>query len=105
MSPYKLAASTGGLVYYFCCHTPYLCRTCTVLQALLFQGSILHFLVFAVLIVFVVLEATHHVAQGHKKTVFVASAAIGGICVGLSTVQGYLLVRALQQIRQRQKRW
>ncbi len=60
---------------------------------------------FAVVIVFVVLEATHHVAQGHKKTVFVASAVIGGVCVGLSAVQGYLLVRALQQIKQLQKRW
>jgi len=76
-----------------------------VLQALLFQGSILHFLVFAVLIVFVVLEATHHVAQGHKKTVLVASAVIGGICAGLSAVQGYLLVRTLKQIKQLQKRW
>lgn len=64
-----------------------------------------HFLVFAVVIVFVVLEATHHVAQGHKTTVFVASAVIGGVCVGLSAVQGYLLVRALQQIKQLQKRW
>ncbi|KAA6420730.1 MAG: hypothetical protein FRX49_09307 [Trebouxia sp. A1-2] len=81
------------------------CMSSRALKALLFQGNILHFLVFAVLLVFVVLQATHHTAQAHKQAVFVASAVVGGICTGLSAVQAYMLVRALQQIRQLHKRW
>lgn len=76
-----------------------------VLQGLVFQGGVLRYLVFAVLVVFVVLEATHHVAEGHKRSVFIASTIIGGLCTALLATQGILLLRTLWQVHKLQKHW
>ena len=75
------------------------------MQALIFQGDIIRFLIVALLIVFIVLESMHKLVRQHSRPEFVASAVIGAICSALMFAQGIYLLNVLQQVRKLRKQW
>ena len=84
-----------------------LCCSCQddVWQVLIFQGIAIRLAVVALLIFFVVFEATHHIAQGHSRSIYTASTVVGGLCVGVLTVQGVMLLCTLQHVSKHRKLW
>ena len=68
-------------------------------------GNIIRFLCFALLVVFIGLEASNHAARDHKRTVLIASAIIAGVCAAILLAQAIMFVRTLYIIRKQKKCW
>ena len=74
-------------------------------QILIFQGNAVRLICFVLLLLFIVLEATHHAANGNKRLVLVASAVIGGLVSVALLVLACLLLHTLVQLHKQKKQW
>ena len=69
------------------------------------QAKLLQSLVVAIAVIFIVLEATGHTAQSHKRALLVASAAIALVCLTVALVMGCMLFRGTYDNIKASKHW
>ena len=74
-----------------------------LLQIVSAQAKLLQSLVLAIAVIFIVLEATGHTAQSHKRALLVASAAIALVC--LTLVMVCMLFRGMYNNIKASKHW
>ena len=75
------------------------------MQVLSIQGNMVKFICFGLLMAFVGLEASHHAASHHKRTLLIASAAVIGVSAAVLLAQAAILIRTLHIICAQKKRW
>ena len=69
------------------------------------QATLLQCLVVAIAIVFIVLEATNHAVQGHKRASLIAQAAIACICLAVTLLMAGMLLKGIHDNVKAAKRW
>ena len=66
---------------------------------------LLQSLVLAIAVIFIVLEATGHTAQSHKRALLIVSAAVALVCLLVTIVMGCMLFRGTYDNVKASKHW